>query len=113
MRWSILKDLSRNKYLMNSQTALSNHTSCSCMVGRATNQSLCVSGVNMKVPMATLVERCRTTVLKLSPIEVRMCRRHDEAEDGYVLVAVIFMMALLVLSLSVAMPRVKQDIQRD
>jgi type II secretory pathway pseudopilin PulG len=38
------------------------------------------------------------------------CKR---GEGGYVLVAVIFMMAILVLSLSVALPRLRQDIQRD
>ena len=71
----------------------------------------------MKVPIAALVERCLTEVLKPSQIGIRIhCRpqnRCDRAEDGYVLVAVIFMMALLVLSLSVAVPRIKQDIQRD
>lgn len=40
-------------------------------------------------------------------------RRKRESEDGYVLVAVIFMMAILVLSLSVAIPKVREDIQRD
>ena len=34
-------------------------------------------------------------------------------EDGYMLVAVIFMMAILVLSLAVAVPKVKASIQRD
>jgi len=59
------------------------------------------------------VERYRAKVLKLTPIGVKIRRRRDGAEDGYVLVAVIFMMALLVLSLSVAVPRVRQDIHRD
>jgi hypothetical protein len=35
------------------------------------------------------------------------------SEEGYVLVAVIFMMAILILSLSVAIPKVREDIQRD
>ncbi len=34
-------------------------------------------------------------------------------EEGYVLVAVIFLLALLVLSLSIAIPKVKASIQRD
>lgn len=38
---------------------------------------------------------------------------HHPSEDGYVLVAVVFMMLLLVLSLSVAIPKVREDIQRD
>jgi type II secretory pathway pseudopilin PulG len=37
----------------------------------------------------------------------------ERGEGGYVLVAVVFMMAILVLSLSVAIPRLRQDIQRD
>jgi type II secretory pathway pseudopilin PulG len=40
-------------------------------------------------------------------------RRTHSSEDGYVLVAVIFMAAILVLSLSIAVPKVRQDIQRD
>ena len=71
----------------------------------------------MKVLAAVLVERCRTKMPEASTNGIkirRRPRRHcDGAEDGYVLVAVIFMMALLVLSLSVAVPRVKEDIQRD
>jgi type II secretory pathway pseudopilin PulG len=35
------------------------------------------------------------------------------AEDGYMLVAIIFMMAILVLSMAVAIPRIKDEIQRD
>ena len=35
------------------------------------------------------------------------------SEEGYVLVAVIFMMAILILSLAVAIPKVRADIQRD
>jgi type II secretory pathway pseudopilin PulG len=52
-------------------------------------------------------------VLETSPNGTTIRRHLEKAEDGYVLVAVIFMMALLVLSLSVAVPRVRQDIQRD
>jgi type II secretory pathway pseudopilin PulG len=40
-------------------------------------------------------------------------RRTRSSEDGYVLVAVIFMAAILVLSLTIAVPKVRQDIQRD
>ena len=40
-------------------------------------------------------------------------RRRSTAEDGYVLVAVMFMLAILVLSLAVAAPRVKQALERD
>ena len=34
-------------------------------------------------------------------------------EEGYILVAVMFMLAILILSMAVAVPRVKEDIQRD
>jgi type II secretory pathway pseudopilin PulG len=40
-------------------------------------------------------------------------RRKKPSEEGYMLVAVIFMMAILVLSLAVAVPKVKASIQRD
>ncbi len=40
-------------------------------------------------------------------------RRPQESEEGYVLVAVIFMMVLLILSLAVALPKVRESIQRD
>ena len=40
-------------------------------------------------------------------------RRQNPSEEGYVLLAVIFLLVLLILSLSVAMPRVREDIQRD
>jgi len=40
-------------------------------------------------------------------------RRRKQSEDGYMLVAVIFMMAILVLSLAVAIPKVRASIQRD
>lgn len=40
------------------------------------------------------------------------CRRRP-SEEGYILVAVIFMLAILILSLAVALPRVREDIQRD
>ncbi len=40
-------------------------------------------------------------------------RRRKPDEEGYILVAVIFMMALLILSLAVAIPKVRADIQRD
>jgi type II secretory pathway pseudopilin PulG len=40
-------------------------------------------------------------------------RRPQPSEEGYILVAVIFMLALLMISLSLAAPRIKADIQRD
>lgn len=40
-------------------------------------------------------------------------RRTRPSEDGYVLVAVVFMTVILILSLSVAIPKVRQSIQRD
>ncbi|HEY1575550.1 MAG TPA: type II secretion system protein [Terracidiphilus sp.] len=40
-------------------------------------------------------------------------RRKAKSEEGYVLVAVVFMMVILILSLSVAIPKVREDIQRD
>ena len=44
----------------------------------------------------------------------RRCRplHAMHGEEGYLLVGVIFLMALLILSLSIAIPRVRQDIQR-
>jgi hypothetical protein len=40
-------------------------------------------------------------------------RRRSAAEDGYILVAVMFMLTILVLSLAVAAPRIKQALERD
>src|SRR5579859_1035232 len=40
-------------------------------------------------------------------------RRKSNSEEGYVLVAVVFMMVILILSLSVAIPQVREAIQRD
>lgn len=40
-------------------------------------------------------------------------RRCKPSEEGYILVVVMFMLAILVLSLAVAVPVVKKDIQRD
>jgi type II secretory pathway pseudopilin PulG len=40
-------------------------------------------------------------------------RLAQPSEEGYMLVAVIFMMAILILSLSIAVPRVRANIQRD
>jgi type II secretory pathway pseudopilin PulG len=40
-------------------------------------------------------------------------RRTKPAEEGYILVAVIFMLAILMISLSIAAPAIKKDIQRD
>jgi type II secretory pathway pseudopilin PulG len=40
-------------------------------------------------------------------------RRCKPSEEGYILVVVMFMLALLVLSLAVAVPVVRKDIQRD
>ena len=39
--------------------------------------------------------------------------RHRPSEEGYVLLAVIFMLALLMISLSVALPKIAKEIQRD
>jgi type II secretory pathway pseudopilin PulG len=47
----------------------------------------------------------------MKPIPLRPGKR--PAEDGYMLVAVIFMLALLVISLSIALPKVRKSIQRD
>ncbi len=46
--------------------------------------------------------------MKTAPIH----RRKPE-EDGYLLVAVIFMLAIVILTLAVAVPRVRTDLQRD
>jgi type II secretory pathway pseudopilin PulG len=40
-------------------------------------------------------------------------RRRQPSEEGYVLVAVIFLVALLTISLAVALPKISKDIQRD
>ncbi|MDR3455305.1 MAG: hypothetical protein P4L96_21290 [Rhodoferax sp.] len=40
-------------------------------------------------------------------------RTPPHAEEGYVLVAVMFLLAILVLSLAVAIPRIKESIERD
>ncbi len=40
-------------------------------------------------------------------------RQPNPSEEGYILVAVIFMMAILILSLAIAVPRVRESIQRD
>jgi type II secretory pathway pseudopilin PulG len=40
-------------------------------------------------------------------------QRQGSSEEGYMLVAVIFLLFLLILSLSVALPKVREDIQRD
>jgi len=46
-----------------------------------------------------------------SPIQTR--RRSLPAEEGYILIWVIFLLAILTLSLTVAVPRVAKEIQRD
>jgi type II secretory pathway pseudopilin PulG len=43
----------------------------------------------------------------------RTIRHTREGEQGYILLAVIFMLAILVISMAVAIPRVREDIQRD
>jgi type II secretory pathway pseudopilin PulG len=40
-------------------------------------------------------------------------RRARFTEEGYILVAVMFMLAVLVISMAVAVPRIREDIQRD
>ena len=47
--------------------------------------------------------------MKSTPIR----RPVSPSEEGYILVAVIFMLAILILSLAVAAPKVSKDIQRD
>jgi type II secretory pathway pseudopilin PulG len=44
---------------------------------------------------------------------VPVCRRIKPSEEGYTMLAVIFLMAILALWLAVALPKVKQEIQRD
>ncbi|MDR3751809.1 MAG: hypothetical protein P4K94_10030 [Terracidiphilus sp.] len=48
-------------------------------------------------------------MLKFIPIS----RRHRPSEQGYVLLAVMFMLAILIISMSVAAPLIKKSIQRD
>jgi type II secretory pathway pseudopilin PulG len=43
----------------------------------------------------------------------RACGRRRSGEEGYILVAVIFLMLLMALALSIAAPKVAADIQRD
>jgi len=43
----------------------------------------------------------------------RPSQNRRPSEEGYMLVVVIFMMAMLILSLSIALPRVRESIQRD
>lgn len=40
-------------------------------------------------------------------------RQRKPSEEGYILVAVMFLLAVLVISMAVAVPRVREDIQRD
>jgi len=40
-------------------------------------------------------------------------RRRKPSEEGYILIAVIFMLAILVIALAVAAPSIRKDIQRD
>jgi type II secretory pathway pseudopilin PulG len=47
----------------------------------------------------------------VKPIPIR--RHHQPAEDGYILVVVMFLLATLILALAVAAPIVKKDLQRD
>ena len=42
-----------------------------------------------------------------------MRRAIRPGEDGYILVAVIFMLAILIIAMAVAVPRVREEIQRD
>jgi type II secretory pathway pseudopilin PulG len=48
-------------------------------------------------------------MMKLAPIR----RRTQPSEGGYMLVAVIFMLAILMLTMTLAAPKVRQEIQRD
>jgi type II secretory pathway pseudopilin PulG len=47
------------------------------------------------------------------PIRIQTRRPIRPSEQGYLMVAVIFMLALLVIAMAVAAPRVRDDIQRD
>jgi type II secretory pathway pseudopilin PulG len=40
-------------------------------------------------------------------------RRKKPSEEGYILVAVMFMLAMLIIAMAVAVPRIREDIQRD
>ena len=40
-------------------------------------------------------------------------RRAKPSEEGYILVVVMFMLALLIISMAVAIPKIAADIQRD
>ncbi len=51
--------------------------------------------------------------MKSSPAQSRRKRRPKVSEEGYILVAVMFMLALLIISMAVALPKVTADIQRD
>lgn len=46
-------------------------------------------------------------------MEVNPIRRTQPSEEGYMLVAVIFMLAILMLTMTLAAPKVRQSIQRD
>jgi type II secretory pathway pseudopilin PulG len=48
-----------------------------------------------------------------SYIPTRRPRPSSPAEEGYILVAVIFMLAIIILTLSIAAPKVAKEIQRD
>jgi type II secretory pathway pseudopilin PulG len=47
----------------------------------------------------------------MNPFPIR--RRGRPSEDGYMMISVMFLLALLVIALAVAAPRVRSDIQRD
>lgn len=49
----------------------------------------------------------------MTPSPTRRRKRPSPSEDGYILVAVIFMLALLTLALSIALPKMAKEIQRD
>jgi type II secretory pathway pseudopilin PulG len=53
------------------------------------------------------VKNDQDIVTRTAPVRPR------PSEEGYILVAVIFMLAILILSMAVAVPRVREDIQRD
>jgi type II secretory pathway pseudopilin PulG len=62
----------------------------------------------MSVLGRACVNRIKGMMQKLAPI-----RGRKPSEDGYMLLVAIFLLALLVLSLSVAAPRIAKSIQRD
>ncbi len=70
----------------------------------------------LKSPLARLYRHGRTRSQN-SPVSVLPCgaggQGPNTSEDGYVLLAVLFLVALILIGLAVAAPKVAQDIRRD